>query len=98
MKKKHVILNLLYKKNIMRKIHDSLLDGLVGSLTDEYRQTHWGKEPVSAVQATKPPPVLHAVINMLIANLLHHFVEDLIEEVVDTITENQELLDSTINT
>ena len=78
----------------MREIHENLMDGLIGSLTDEYRHAHYGKEPITAVQTIKPPPVFRAVIDMLIANLLHHFAKDLIENIVDTIVENQELIDS----
>lgn len=86
---KRKLLHLLYREDIMQKMHEATLDGLIGTMVDEYRQFN----PLKPIPTSYEPPIFRAVINMFMGNFVHHFAKDIIEIIAEIIERNPELLE-----
>lgn len=89
------VMNKLYKKNYLDKMHRTIKEGLVGSLRNEYILQKPIREPYEKyseeVNCFISLPILHAIVDMMAANLLHFVSRELISEVLNVINEITEI-------
>ena len=90
------VMNKLYDRDYIDKIHRTIKEGLIGSLRNEYLMTRPLREPyekyVAEVNEFVSLPFFHAVVDMMTANLLHSFAKELTAEILNTLDENPDLL------
>ena len=83
------VMNKLYERNYMDKMHRTIKEGLVGSLRNEYLMKKPLREPyekyVAEVNEFIPLPIFHAIIDMMTANLLNFVAKELTSEILNTI-------------
>jgi hypothetical protein len=87
------IMNKLYERNYIKKLHKEIKTGLIGTLKDEYTlrkpigypYEQYCKETDTFISL----PMFHAIVDMMVANLLDSISKTLIYEVLDAIKETQ---------
>lgn len=83
------VMNELYKRDYLDKMHRTIKEGLVGSLRNEYIMSKPLREPykkyVEEVNTFVGLPIFHALVDMMVANLLHFVSKELVSEVLNAI-------------
>jgi hypothetical protein len=86
---KSVLLDLLYDEAILKNMHKEILNGLVGSLDNEYI-SYFSIKPTTSITKL---PMFKAVVDMFIANLIHHYAKDTIDEVLNILEKHFYILE-----
>jgi hypothetical protein len=83
------ILNELHKQEYLRKLHQTIKEGLIGTLRQEYFMSKPSvtdyKQHNENVERFVNMPILHAVVDMMTANLIHSTSEKLVHEILNVI-------------
>ena len=83
------ILNELHKQDYLRKLHQTIKEGLIGTLRQEYFMSKPSvtdyKQHNENVERFVNMPILHAVVDMMTANLIHSTSEKLVHEILNVI-------------
>jgi len=85
------VMNKLYERDYLDKLHRTIKEGLIGSLRNEYLMQKPLREPyekyVSEVNEFISLPIFHAVIDMMTANLINVVAKELTSEILNAIEE-----------
>lgn len=86
---KNQIMHKLYERDYIDKMHRVIKEGLIGSLHNEYILQKPLREPYEKYNAEVDQfvslPIFHAMVDMMVANLLNFVSENLVYEVLNAI-------------